>query len=413
MANCISCGRQLPFVPFGERSNVCSGCRAAAIDAPGAPSGENAIRAALLRKRAPITTALVGLNVAVFLAMAASGASLSEPGTRQLLRWGANYGPLSLGGQSWRMLASNYVHIGFLHILFNMWCLWDLGNLAERIFDGWTYVLVYTACGIAGSISSLWWHPLVVGAGASGAIFGLAGALIAALYLGHLPIPARAVRHSLRSLVIFALYNLGFGAIGSRIDNSAHVGGLLTGLALGGILAGHLMKPVEARRGWSYAVFAVTAVALLGSYQWVRRANAYVIPLEKGAAALQQNQLDEAIRNLESSAAAKPHDPAILSLLGSAYLHKRDYPNAQRVLEHAAAIDGNDPEVQYDLGFALLRQGKSAEAIPPLEHAARLDPQNAGVLQALAQAYLAQNRPADAQAAMTKAIEIAKRQPKK
>ena len=106
------------------------------------------------------------------------------------------------------MLTSNYLHIGFLHILFNMWCLWDLGNLAERIFDRWTYVLTYTMCGLAGSLASLWWHPLVVGAGASGAIFGLAGALIAALYLGHLPIPKQAVQRTLRSLVIFAGYNL-------------------------------------------------------------------------------------------------------------------------------------------------------------------------------------------------------------
>ena len=79
---------------------------------------------------------LVGINVAVFIAMALSGISLSEPTIPQLLKWGANFGPLSLGPQPWRLLTSNYLHIGFLHILFNMWCLWDLGNLAERIFDG-------------------------------------------------------------------------------------------------------------------------------------------------------------------------------------------------------------------------------------------------------------------------------------
>jgi rhomboid protease GluP len=101
-----------------------------------------------------------------------------------------------------------------------MWCLWDLGNLAERIFDPWTYVLTYTICGVAGSLGSLWWHPLVIGAGASGAIFGLAGALIAAFYLGRLPIPKQAVQGTLRSLMIFAGYNLFFGAAVAGVDNS-------------------------------------------------------------------------------------------------------------------------------------------------------------------------------------------------
>lgn len=180
----------------------------------------------------PITTTLVGMNVAVFLAMVLTGVSPTNPTQAQLLTWGANFGPLSLGPQAWRILASNYIHIGIVHILLNMWCLWNLGALAKRIFDPWTYVLAYTACGLAGSISSLWWHPQVVGAGASGAIFGLAGALITALYLGRLPIAKQAIQGTLRSLLVFAGYNLFFG-LAPGIDNSAHLGGLVAGLALG------------------------------------------------------------------------------------------------------------------------------------------------------------------------------------
>lgn len=154
----------------------------------------------LSRKIPPITTALVGINVAVFVAMTLRGVSPVTPTSAELMPWGANWGPLSLASQPWRMLSSNYVHAGILHIGLNMWCLWNLGFLAERIFDPWTYVLTYTACGLAGSIASLWRHPMVPGVGASGAIFGLAGALIAALYLGHLPIPREAIRGTLRSL---------------------------------------------------------------------------------------------------------------------------------------------------------------------------------------------------------------------
>jgi rhomboid protease GluP len=217
----------------------------------------------LMVNKQPITTTLVGMNVAVYVVMVLTGVAPVTPAIPQLLKWGANWGPLSLGAEPWRILASNYVHGGIIHIALNMWCLWNLGFLAERIFDPWTYVLTYTACGLGGSLASLWWHPLAVGVGASGAIFGLAGALIAALYLGHLPISKQAIQGTLKSLLLFAGYNLFFGAAVPGIDNSAHIGGLVAGLVLGAVLAKHLMEPPEVRDGWRRGVFLATAVVLV------------------------------------------------------------------------------------------------------------------------------------------------------
>jgi rhomboid protease GluP len=232
----------------------------------------------MIGNKQPITTTLVGMNVAVFGVMVLTGVSPVEPSSAQLLKWGANWGPLSLGPQPWRLLASNYIHVGFLHILLNMWCLWNLGFLAERVFDPWTYVLIYTASGLAGSLGSLWWHPLSIGAGASGAIFGLAGALIAALYLGHLPISRQAIRGTLKSLLTFAGYNLFFGAVARGIDNSAHIGGLLAGLALGAILAKHLMEPPEIRDRWRRAVFIAAAVLLFLAFMAVKHVSGNLAP---------------------------------------------------------------------------------------------------------------------------------------
>jgi rhomboid protease GluP len=226
----------------------------------------------------PITTTLVGMNVAVYVAMVLTGVPAVEPLVPQLLKWGANWGPLSLGAEPWRMLASTYVHAGIIHIGLNMWCLWNLGFLAERIFDPWTYVLAYTFSGLAGSLSSLWWHPGAVGVGASGAIFGLAGALIAALYLGHLPISREAIQGTLRSLLVFAGYNLFFGAALPGIDNSAHVGGLVAGLALGAVLAKHLTAPEEIRDRWRRGVFVVAAIVLLLIYMELRHASGGLRP---------------------------------------------------------------------------------------------------------------------------------------
>lgn len=222
------------------------------------------------RWRLSPTTILVGINIAVFVLMCATGVSPVEPTRVQLVKWGANWGPLSLGSQPWRVLTSNYVHIGILHIFFNMWCLLNLGKLAERILDNWTYVLVYTFSGVAGSLVSLWRHPMVVGAGASGAIFGLAGGLIAALYLGKLPFPKQAIRPTLKSLLTFAAYNLFFG-LAPGIDNSAHMGGLLAGLAMGGTLAGHLTDEVDDRQRWRNYVMAGMGLLLLASYSYLKQ----------------------------------------------------------------------------------------------------------------------------------------------
>ncbi len=273
MANCITCGRQLAPSPFGEQLTCVPACRTSAIDARTgyAPDASPAPRA-VARKRPPVTTILVGINVAVYAAMALSGVSPTNPTIPDLLKWGADAGPLSLHGEPWRMLTSNYVHIGIIHIALNMWCLWNLGGLAERVFDRWTYFLIYTACGLAGSLASLWWHPMVVGAGASGAIFGIAGALIAALYLGKLPVHPQALRGTLKSLLTFAGYNLFFGGVVPGIDNSAHIGGLICGLAVGAALAKHLTAPPEVRNGWRNGVLFVAAIVLAAAFFFLKRA---------------------------------------------------------------------------------------------------------------------------------------------
>jgi rhomboid protease GluP len=226
----------------------------------------------------PVTSAIVGINLLVFVAMTFSGVSPGMPTGRQLIHWGADYGPLTLTTQPWRILTSNYVHVGIVHILLNMWCLWNLGFLAERVFDRWTYFLTYTVCGVAGSILSLRFHPLTPGAGASGAIFGVAGVLIAALYLGHIPIERSAMKSTLKSLLSFAAYNLFFGAVAPGIDNAAHFGGLLAGLALGAALARPLTLSPDDQSSWRRLVFIVAGLVLLGTFHFVRKHALHALP---------------------------------------------------------------------------------------------------------------------------------------
>lgn len=340
----------------------------------------------VVRRGSPITKVLIGMNTLVYLAMVVRGVSPVEPSTAQLISWGANWGPLSLANQPWRMLTANYVHVGILHIALNMWCLWNLGLLAERVFDGWAYVLIYTLCGIVGSLAGLALHPLITAAGASGAIFGLAGALIAALYLGHLGIPRQALRGTIKSLVLFAVYNLAFGAAVPAIDNSAHIGGLVAGLALGAVLARHLAQPSDIRAAWQQKVFAVAAVLLLGGFLLVQRSNGYVVQLGKGLDALKAGQWDDAARWIEQAAAKKPNDRQTLFLLASTYMQKQDFAKAIPVLERAAQLDPNNEDVQLDLGVAHYQLGEFDRAIPYLQKATELNPKDADAQKALREA---------------------------
>lgn len=282
MASCVRCGREVS-TSGGDTSPLCRDCRADVGLI--VPSHETATPTQPVRSSSPffLTQVIVGINVLVFVGMLLTGVSPLSPKPVQLVMWGANFAPLSLGSQPWRMLASNYVHIGIIHIFFNMWCLWNLGRLAERIFDRWSYMLVYTASGIAGSLASLWWHPQGIGAGASGAIFGLAGGLIAVLYLGKLPIAREALKPTLRSLVMFAAYNLFFGLV-PGIDNAAHFGGLLAGLAIGAVLAGTITEPPDVRARRRNYVMVATVLLLLAANSYLRQR--YVKPQ-----AVQQSKL--------------------------------------------------------------------------------------------------------------------------
>jgi|SRR5579863_4079489 len=282
MPACVSCGREIAPAPIGEL-NICPECRAAILARAPSQSPMPARRRSGALELMPVTCVFVGLNVLVFVLMTLSGVSFTSPEIQQLVKWGADWGPYTLTTQPWRVLTCTYVHIGILHIGLNMWCLWNLGALAERVFDRWTYALTYTACGIGGSILGVWWHPEIVEAGASGAIFGIAGALIAALYLGRLPVHPSALKATLKSLLSFAGYNLFFGAVIPGISNAAHMGGLITGLGLGAVLAPRLTAPSDERNSWRQLVFIVAGVLLLALFYFVRRAVLHA-PLGFGSA---------------------------------------------------------------------------------------------------------------------------------
>jgi len=193
-----------------------------------------------LAAKAPFPALTVGIicaNLAIYLAMLLTGVHFLEPGVPDLLKWGANLGSATTSGQWWRLFTCTFLHIGLIHILFNMYVLWDIGRFIERLIGATGFAAVYLLAGLAGSIASMWWNPFVVSAGASGAIFGLYGCLIGYLLAGSRDIPEDVAKNLRKNALMFLGYNLVWGLTHRELDMAGHLGGLLGGLACGFVMA--------------------------------------------------------------------------------------------------------------------------------------------------------------------------------
>ena len=184
-----------------------------------------------------VTPTLVGLCVLVWVLNIASGMSPMSPRPIDLLMWGGNFLPATVQ-QPWRLLSSVFLHGGIIHLAFNMWALWDTGRLAERFYGNFQLLLIFFVSGLSGSMTSLFFSAShSVSVGASGAIFGVVGSLLAAVFTKAHKLPTGLVTSMRSSMLTFVGYSLFMGFVASFIDNSAHIGGLVGGFAMGMILA--------------------------------------------------------------------------------------------------------------------------------------------------------------------------------
>ena len=183
----------------------------------------------LLSRRTPVTLLLLAAIGVMFVAEILHGGS-TDP--QALVSLGANVPPLVQAGQYWRLVASMFLHIGILHLLVNSWALYQLGALFEILLGSLPLLLVYFASGVAGSISTVFFTRADLSAGASGAIFGLMGALIAFL-LKRRDVLTPQARSLLMQLVGWAVVNVILGFSVPGIDNAAHLGGCAAGFLLG------------------------------------------------------------------------------------------------------------------------------------------------------------------------------------
>jgi membrane associated rhomboid family serine protease len=223
-----------------------------------------------------VTPTIVLVNVAVFAALSLSTGTILLPDVETMVQWGANFAPLTTTGQWWRLVTSMFLHFGILHLAVNMWVLWAVGRLVERIVGNAAFAVAYLTAGFLGSVASVLWNTGVVSAGASGAVFGVFGLLIGFLLLHRKSIPWKALNEHRNAALVFLALNLifgfGLGVFGIKgIDMAAHVGGLIAGFGCG-LLLSQEISPQATMTRWVRTV-ALTAVALV-----VCGASVYFLP---------------------------------------------------------------------------------------------------------------------------------------
>ena len=213
-----------------------------------------------------VTPILIYLNLLVFILMAATGAGIFMPHSESLVKWGANFRPATLSGQWWRLLTNCFEHIGIFHLAMNLYALVNIGLLLEPLLGKARFLSAYLLTGLCASMVSLWWHDNVISAGASGAIFGMYGLYLSLLTSGLTGKETR--KEQLSSILVFVLYNLLYGLKGG-IDNAAHIGGLLSGVAIGYAMIGSLRYPDDRPLYYRNLVLVacVTLVAIGIGYQ--------------------------------------------------------------------------------------------------------------------------------------------------
>jgi membrane associated rhomboid family serine protease len=256
--SCSECGRPICYecmtpAPVGIRCPEHSGKPQGIQKVTRA--AERAVTGVGGRRVNAITLGLIGINVAVYLAELATGGN-SNGTNNEIFDKGVLFAPFVATGDWWRLFTSVFLHYGIFHLAMNMYSLFYVGSILEQIIGRWRFLLLYVASGLAGSAGALLVTPNAATVGASGAIFGILGALYVLERRGHIASGGQIAALIVINLIftfVFSGFALGGQVTGITISLGGHIGGLLGGVVL--MAALHRF-----RRSAVYSIAAVAAV---------------------------------------------------------------------------------------------------------------------------------------------------------
>ncbi len=329
-----------------------------------------------------ITRCLVGANIGVFLAMVASSGlqSLFSPSIETMLSWGALFGPEALYGQYWRMLTSLFLHAGLIHLVLNMYVLWFAGRIVEGVYGSIKFLALYLVAGLGGSLGMIVFSPLAVGVGASGAVFGVFGALVAFLQVRRGEFPPRFLAERFKGLMVFLFIGLAFGFTVPGIGNAAHIGGLICGY-----LAGLCVMPADPRDlRWHWKDSLRIAAMLL--------AIALVIHVEKrgmldftgdlmlarGMKMLDDHRYSDAVRYFNKCITRNPEDLRAHLGRAMAFAAQDKYRQAVEDCDKILSLDRKNVRALLTRAVCYGKVGEHEKSRSDLTRALSLDPAHPG-----------------------------------
>lgn len=323
-----------------------------------------------------LTLFLLSIVFLVYFYMESVGSSTS---TTTLVQLGAKFDPLILEGEWWRFFTAMFLHIGFLHLFMNSLALFYLGGAVERIFGSSRFLLIYFVAGLFGSVASFVFNDNI-SAGASGAIFGLFGAL---LYFG-----MRNKRLFFRtfgsSVIVILIINLIFGFAVPMVDNGAHIGGLAGGFAAAAIVGLPNRKVLKTQPLAGVGALAGILVLLtLGYSQSPESTQLQAIYYELGRESIEEENLAEAEDYLESALSTPGDGTGPMSeeeieanahfLLSYAQLNRGAYEEAEGNLREAIDRRPDFHEAYYNLAILYYELGDWEDALDAVERAVEIE----------------------------------------
>jgi membrane associated rhomboid family serine protease len=317
--------------------------------------------------RAYVTPWLVGINVLIFVAMLPLGAGFVQPNGEVHILLGSNLGPLTTDGQWWRLLTSTFLHFGVIHLALNMWALYVTGRLVERLYGNLYFLALYVFSGLTASVASLVWNPMVNSVGASGAIFGVFGGMLAFMMTKGNRVPFELIMSQRSSTLAFIANTLLFGFTHAGIDNAAHLGGLTGGFLAGLLLARPLKPELRVGQGWgrlaaslaagvpalvllSFAIRIDPRSADVSSIRGAYDAKVYAI---RGAFQATRGNFDVALADFDESIRLNPKSAHAYIGRGNLWLEKRGFDQAIADFGRAIEIDPTNAQVFNDLAWLL------------------------------------------------------------
>lgn len=314
------------------------------------------------------TYVLLGINVFIYFLLELNGGSTS---ISTLIAFGAKENMAIMNGEWWRIVTSMFLHIGMPHILLNMLALYFIGTLVERIYGNFRFLLIYFIAGMIGGLASFALNPSLA-AGASGAIFGLFGAL---LFFG-VTYP-KVFFQTMGWNVIFVIgINVVFGFSVPQIDNGAHIGGMV-----GGFFSSMLvMFPTYRRKIIQSLGFVLVLCSTLGlTFYGLQNESVHYdesIITQRAQNYIEDERYKETIDVVTNGLAyADDFNAELLFFRSYAYLQLQKYQNARQDLEEAIKMKPNFEEALYNLALTYRQMGQTEEALQTIKKAIEINPE--------------------------------------